>query len=142
MEPKRLYRKMHIMKKTIIRKIIYVFACLFLICNFFSFTKGKPAEQNAFCYDDIPSITINVPNGIQMEIKSEKSASSAMSNTVVKAVQMKTYSNFRYFLYTLILLILGYFYIFKRYYLFISEAIYYRAFIIIFIHNKDGRKRF
>ena len=84
------------MKKTIIRKIIYVFACLFLLCNFFSFAKGMPTEQNAFCYDDIPSITINVPNGIQMEIKSEKSASSAMSNTVVKAVQMKTYSNFRY----------------------------------------------
>ncbi|SHJ39372.1 hypothetical protein SAMN02745725_02442 [Pseudobutyrivibrio xylanivorans DSM 14809] len=141
MEHKRLYRKIHIMKKTIIRKIIYVFVCLFLLCNFFCLDKDGHTEADAFSYNDSPSITIHVPNGIQMEIKSEKSSSAVVASTIAKAAQLKTFSNFRYFLYTLILVILGCFYIFKRYNLFISEATYLRTFVIRFIHNKDGRKR-
>jgi hypothetical protein len=140
-EPKRLYRKMHIMKNTIIKKIIYVFVCLFLLCNFFCLDKDGLTEADAFSYNDSPSITIHVPNGVQMEIKSEKNVSAVVASTIAKAVHLKTFSNFRYFLYTLILVVLGCFYIFKRYNLFISEAIYLRTFVIRFIHNKDGCKR-
>ena len=129
------------MKKTAIRKIIYIFVCLFLLCNFFCLDKDGLTEADAFSYDDSPSITIHVPNGVQMEIKSEKSASAVVVSTIAKAFQLKSFSNSRYFLYTLIFVILGCFYIFKRYNLFISEATYLRTFVIRFIHNKDGRKR-
>ena len=97
-EHKRLYRKMHLMKKTIIRKIIYVFVCLFLLCNFFCLDKDGITEADAFSYNDSPSITIHVPNGVQMEIKSEKSSSAVVASTIAKAVQLKTFSSFRYFL--------------------------------------------
>jgi len=129
------------MKKTMIRKLIYVLTCLFLLCNFFCFNNGEQSASEAFSYDDRPSITIHVPNGAQMEIKDEKSTSSNTVYTATKANQIKTISNVRFVLLAFFLLILGCLYSLRNSSIWIFESIYSRTFIIRFIHSKDGRKR-
>ena len=90
--------RMTFMKKTIFRKLIYVLICLFLLCNFFCLSNGEQTSANAFSYDNRPSITIQVPNGAQMEIKSEKSTSTNTIYTATKTSQIKTISNVRFIL--------------------------------------------
>lgn len=132
---------MTFMKKTMIRKLIYVLTCLFLLCNFFCLSNGEQSASNAFSYDDRPSITINVPNGAQMEIKNEKSASTDVTYAATKTSQIKTISNVRFILLTFFLLIAGCLYSLRNSNISISELIYSRTFIIKFIHDKDGPKR-
>ena len=129
------------MKKTIFRKLIYVLTCLFLLCNFFCLNNGEQGASNTFSYDNRPSITIRVPNGAQMEIKSEKSTSTNTIYTATKTNQIKTISNVRFILLAFILLILGCLYSIRNSSISSFESIYSRKFIIRFIHNKDGRKR-
>lgn len=49
---------MTFMKKTMIRKLIYALACLFLLCNFFCLSNGEQSASNAFSYDDRSSTSI------------------------------------------------------------------------------------
>ena len=111
------------------------------MCNFFCLNNGEQGASNAFSYDNRPSITIQVPNGAQMEIKSEKSTSSNTTYTATKTNQIKTISNVRFILLAFILLILGCLYSIRNSSISSFESIYSRKFIIRFIHNKDGRKR-
>ena len=129
------------MKKTMIRKLIYALTCLFLLCNFFCLSNSEQTSANAFSYDDRPSITINVPNGAQMEIKNEKSASTDVTYAATKTSQIKTISNVRFILLAFFLLIAGCLYSLRNSNISISELIYSRTFIIKFIHDKDGPKR-
>ncbi len=129
------------MKKTMIRKLIYVLACLFLLCNFFCLSNGEQSASKAFSYDDRPSITINVPNGAQMEIKNEKIASTDVTYAATKTSQIKTISNVRFILLAFFLLIAGCLYSLRNSNISISELVYSRSFIIKFIHDKDGPKR-
>lgn len=133
--------RMIFMKKTMIRKLIYVLTCLFLLCNFFCFNNGEQSASEAFSYDDRSSITIHVPNSVQMEIKDEKSTSSNTVYTATKANQIKTISNVRFVLLAFFLLILGCLYSLGNSCMSLSKTIYSRIFIIRFIHSKDGRKR-
>ena len=129
------------MKKTMIRKIIYILTSLFLLCNFFSINNGEQGASNAFSYDDTPSITIHVPNGTWMVINTEKSSRCNTINATTKTSQIKTLSNIRFILLAFLLLIAGCLYSLRKSCISITESIYSRTFIIRFIHNKDGRKR-
>lgn len=129
------------MKKTVIRKIIYVLTCLFLVCNFFCINKDADSVSNAFSYDDTPSITIHVPNDTWMVIKNEKSGNYGLEYTATKTSQIKTISTIRVILLAFMLLILGCVYSYRNSCMSLSKTIYSRKFIIRFIHSKDGRKR-
>ena len=80
-----------------IRKTIYIIVTVFLLCNFFSFS--PEIEKDALSYGEKESISICVPNGIQLEIKAEKNSSTQIEDTLRINSLIRSVSTLRLFLF-------------------------------------------
>ena len=69
------------MKIRRLKKTLYVFVILFLLCHFFSFS--PESETNPLSTGDVEqSVSIQVPTGIHFEINTEKTGTTQISDSI------------------------------------------------------------
>ena len=117
---------------------IYVLACIILLCSFFSFNESSHREGFYVVHQN--GITrISIPRGIHMDIKSEESHVTLVSN--VKNRTPKNMSVLRYILLVLMMTAAGCVRRCTHPYGANVSIRHSGFFIIQYIHKKDGRKR-
>ena len=67
------------MKRDNVKRFLYVLISLFLLCNFFQVAKDNSYGLD-YSLDKAEAITIHVPNGAHLEIKSEKNSSDILNS--------------------------------------------------------------
>lgn len=120
------------------KQFLYVLISLFLLCNFFQIAKD---ESNGFDYslNQAEAITIHVPNGVHMEIKSEKNSADVLIKS--KPSTIKQISSLRYILIAILIANAGILYFCCQFFILKARRIFSPFLVIQYIHNKDGRKR-
>ena len=126
------------MKRDSIKKYLYAIISLFLLCNFFQI--GKDESNNLdYSLNQAEVIAVHVPNGVHMEIKSEKTSADVLIKT--KPITIKSILSLRYILVAVLIAIAGIIYSCGHLFILRAKRIYSRCLVIQYIHNKDGRKR-
>ena len=126
------------MKRDNIKKILYVLISLFLLCNFFQIAKDDSNNLD-YSLNQSEVIAIHVPNGVHMEIKSEKTSADLLIKT--KPINVKSITSLRYILVAALIAIAGSIYFCSYFFIRRARVIYSRFLVVQYIHNKDGRKR-
>ena len=122
-----------------LRKILYVFVMLFLLCHFFSFS--PESETNPLSTGGVAhSISIQVPNGIHFEINNEKTGTTQISDSIRFATNERFSSVYRLILFAVILLCFFFPYFLNGIFVSHSQTTYSQSYILSFIQCKDGKK--
>ncbi|MBR1622459.1 MAG: hypothetical protein IJ675_00910 [Pseudobutyrivibrio sp.] len=126
------------MRRGIGTKILHVIVCLFLLCNFLSFSEN---ENSSFSYDSMEAqaISISIPHGTNMEIKTEENNPGIIAQ--IKTNSYKSLTALRCFFMAIILMAVGSIFLWVYAYRTILNDGLSRFLTIQYIHNKDGRKR-
>lgn len=125
------------MKREFLKKILYILFCLFLLCNFLYVSDNN---QSLSGYGEQVTISIPVSNGSHMEIKTEENNLNFYVN--LKSNSYKSLDAIKViFFVTVLTALCG---ICLRTYdcrVSLHEGLF-NYFTILYIHKKDGRKRF
>ena len=127
------------MKIRRLKKTLYVFVILFLLCHFFSFS--PESETNPLSTGDVEqSVSIQVPTGIHFEINTEKTGTTQISDSIRFATNERFSSVHRLILFAVILLCFFFPYFLNGVVVSHSHTTYSQSYILSFIQCKDGKK--
>ena len=122
-----------------IRRIAYIFVALFLLCHFLSFS--SESESNPLRSNDVQqSISIQIPNGIQLEVNTEKNTTTQISDSVRNSTSEHFSNGYRIILFAVMILCLFYPYFLNGVDVGYIHTTYSQSYILKFIQCKDGKK--
>lgn len=121
------------------RKTVYFIVAVFLLCNFFSFS--PEIDKDAFSYEEHDSISICIPNGVQLEIKAEKNSSTQIEDTLRINSLIRSISTLKYFLFFAAVLCIECSYFLLGIDARIITNTCSQSFILHYIQSMDGKKR-
>ena len=127
------------MKTERFKKIAYAFVALFLLCHFLSFSPEP--EINPLSSEDVAqSISIQVPNGIQFEVNTEKNTNTQINDSIRSNAGERLSNSYRWTLFAVIALCLCYPYFLNGVVVKHIHTTYSQSYILRFIQCKDGKK--
>ena len=121
-----------------IRRIAYIFVALFLLCHFLSFS--SESESNPLRSNDVQqSISIQIPNGIQHEVNTERTTTQIVDS--LRGNSIEQFSNaVRMILFAVMILCLFYPYFLNGTVVGHAQTTNSQSYILSFIQCKDGKK--
>jgi hypothetical protein len=122
-----------------IRRIAYIFVALFLLCHFLSFSPesgSNPLRSN----DVSQSISIQIPNGIQLEVNTEKTTITQICDSLRGNTGEQFSNAVRMILFAVMILCLIYPYFLNGTVVGHAQTTNSQSYILRFIQCKDGKK--
>ena len=127
------------MKMEITKKILYVFVAFFLLCHFLTFS--PESELHSLQSNDVQQcIEIQIPNGIQLDVNTEKNTTTQISDSVRNSTSEHFSNGYRIILFAVMILCLFYPYFLNGVAVGYIHTTYSQSYILKFIQCKDGKK--